>query len=145
MPAAPERECDTPNETIDTGDQVVTRAELAALVADLAQLTNRQRSALTMRELNGLSHVEIASALSISPNAAKQAIFEARSALNDFAAGRDLACTRVEELVRVGDRRRLRAKAVRAHLRDCLITIPWEGLKLSAGDPAIPVTVAPTA
>ncbi|GHJ45711.1 nicotinate phosphoribosyltransferase [Catellatospora sp. TT07R-123] len=33
----------------------------------------------------------------------------------------------------------------RAHLRDCLITIPWEGLKLSAGDPAIPVTVAPTA
>ncbi|GAB4049759.1 nicotinate phosphoribosyltransferase [Catellatospora paridis] len=29
----------------------------------------------------------------------------------------------------------------RAHLRDCLITIPWEGLKLSAGDPAVPVTV----
>jgi nicotinate phosphoribosyltransferase len=27
----------------------------------------------------------------------------------------------------------------RAHLRDCLISIPWEGLKLSAGDPAIPV------
>ncbi|GAA1402536.1 nicotinate phosphoribosyltransferase [Catellatospora coxensis] len=29
----------------------------------------------------------------------------------------------------------------RAHLRDCLITIPWEGLKLSAGDPAVHVTV----
>jgi nicotinate phosphoribosyltransferase len=29
----------------------------------------------------------------------------------------------------------------RAHLRQCLISIPWEGLKLSAGDPAIPVTV----
>lgn len=29
----------------------------------------------------------------------------------------------------------------RTHLRDCLITIPWEGLKLSAGDPAVPVTV----
>jgi nicotinate phosphoribosyltransferase len=28
----------------------------------------------------------------------------------------------------------------RDHLRDCLISIPWEGLKLSAGDPAIPVT-----
>jgi nicotinate phosphoribosyltransferase len=27
----------------------------------------------------------------------------------------------------------------RQHLRDCLISIPWEGLKLSAGDPAIPV------
>ncbi|MEV4706396.1 nicotinate phosphoribosyltransferase [Actinoplanes sp. NPDC049316] len=29
----------------------------------------------------------------------------------------------------------------RDHLRQCLISIPWEGLKLSAGDPAIPVTV----
>ncbi|GGK87166.1 nicotinate phosphoribosyltransferase [Mangrovihabitans endophyticus] len=28
----------------------------------------------------------------------------------------------------------------REHLRQCLISIPWEGLKLSAGDPAIPVT-----
>jgi nicotinate phosphoribosyltransferase len=33
----------------------------------------------------------------------------------------------------------------RDHLRQCLISIPWEGLKLSAGDPAIPVTVVPTA
>jgi nicotinate phosphoribosyltransferase len=33
----------------------------------------------------------------------------------------------------------------REHLRQCLISIPWEGLKLSAGDPAIPVTVIPTA
>jgi nicotinate phosphoribosyltransferase len=32
----------------------------------------------------------------------------------------------------------------RAHLRQCLISIPWEGLKLSAGDPAIPVVVIPT-
>jgi len=33
----------------------------------------------------------------------------------------------------------------REHLRQCLISIPWEGLKLSAGDPAIPVTMVPTA
>jgi len=33
----------------------------------------------------------------------------------------------------------------RGHLRQCLISIPWEGLKLSAGDPAIPVTIVPTA
>jgi nicotinate phosphoribosyltransferase len=29
----------------------------------------------------------------------------------------------------------------REHLRNNLISIPWEGLKLSAGDPAIPVTI----
>ncbi|HYN95521.1 MAG TPA: nicotinate phosphoribosyltransferase, partial [Pilimelia sp.] len=31
----------------------------------------------------------------------------------------------------------------REHLRQALISIPWEGLKLSAGDPAVPVTVVP--
>jgi nicotinate phosphoribosyltransferase len=31
----------------------------------------------------------------------------------------------------------------RERLRDALISIPWEGLKLSAGDPAIPVTIVP--
>lgn len=29
----------------------------------------------------------------------------------------------------------------RAHLAECLVSIPWDGLKLSAGDPAIPVTM----
>ena len=33
----------------------------------------------------------------------------------------------------------------REHLREALISIPWEGLKLSAGDPAITVTVVPSA
>jgi nicotinate phosphoribosyltransferase len=31
----------------------------------------------------------------------------------------------------------------RERLHDALISIPWEGLKLSAGDPAVPVTVIP--
>jgi nicotinate phosphoribosyltransferase len=31
----------------------------------------------------------------------------------------------------------------RERLHDALISIPWEGLKLSAGDPAIPVTIVP--
>jgi nicotinate phosphoribosyltransferase len=31
----------------------------------------------------------------------------------------------------------------RERLHQALICIPWEGLKLSAGDPAVPVTVIP--
>jgi nicotinate phosphoribosyltransferase len=31
----------------------------------------------------------------------------------------------------------------REHLREALISIPWEGLRLTAGDPAIPVTMVP--
>jgi nicotinate phosphoribosyltransferase len=33
----------------------------------------------------------------------------------------------------------------REHLRNCLISIPWEGLKLSQGEPAIPVICVPCA
>jgi nicotinate phosphoribosyltransferase len=45
--------------------------------------------------------------------------------------------------VRAGEPVAERASLVdsRAHMRDCLIAIPWEGLKLSAGDPAIPVVM----
>lgn len=95
------------------------RPDLGQLVADLDRLTERQRAALVMRELNGLSHADIAAALSISANAAKQAIFEARDALHTFAAGRERDCPGVAALIEGRDWRRLRARAVRAHLDDC--------------------------
>src|SRR5438874_5582389 len=53
------------------------RQRLAQLVADLQELPERQRGALVMRELNGLSHEELAQALGISVGAAKQTVFEA--------------------------------------------------------------------
>ena len=46
--------------------RVEERSRLATLVADLDELPERQRSALVMRELSGLSHEEIAGALEIS-------------------------------------------------------------------------------
>jgi len=103
----------------DVADGVQSRAELAALVEDLAALTERQRSALVMRELSGLSHAEIGLALGVNTNAAKQAIFEARAVLHAFATGRSLACEHLETLIAAGDGRRLRAKTVRSHLRHC--------------------------
>jgi RNA polymerase sigma factor (sigma-70 family) len=57
------------------------RAELGTLLADLAELPERQRGALVMRELSGLGHEEIAAAFGITTGAAKQTIFEARRAL----------------------------------------------------------------
>ena len=41
-------------------DRVLEREELRALQLDLADLPDRQRAALVLRELNGLSHAEIA-------------------------------------------------------------------------------------
>src|SRR5947199_7509939 len=54
-------------------DRVLEREALRLLRTDLAGLTQRQRWALVLRELNGLSHDEIAAALDTSPAMVKQA------------------------------------------------------------------------
>jgi RNA polymerase sigma factor (sigma-70 family) len=95
------------------------RARVALLLTDLQQLPERQRGALLMRELSGLSHEEIAVALGTSVGVAKQAIFEARHGLLEFAEGRSMRCEDVRRMVSDGDRRVLRGRRVRAHLSDC--------------------------
>jgi RNA polymerase sigma factor (sigma-70 family) len=66
-------------------EQAAERERLERLVSDLRELSDRQRGALVMRELSGLTHEDIACALDISIGAAKQAVFEARRALAEFA------------------------------------------------------------
>ncbi len=69
------------------------RERFALLVADLLTLPERQRGALVMRELSGLSHEEIAIALGSSAGSVKQTIFEARRSLHNLAEGRARALT----------------------------------------------------
>jgi RNA polymerase sigma factor (sigma-70 family) len=57
------------------------RAEIATLTARMRALPENQRAALVMRELEGMSHEEIAAALGISGGAARQAISRARTAV----------------------------------------------------------------
>jgi RNA polymerase sigma factor (sigma-70 family) len=59
------------------------REELTELMERLRALPEPQRAALVMRELEGLSHEEIAVALGVSGGAARQAIYRARAALRD--------------------------------------------------------------
>ncbi len=59
------------------------REELTELMDRLRALPEPQRAALVMRELEGLSHEEIAAALGVSGGAARQAIYRARAALRD--------------------------------------------------------------
>src|SRR5439155_1764072 len=91
-------------------DQALERARLELLMRDLRELGDRQRGALLMRELNGLSHEEIALALGLSLGAAKQAIFEARRALLDLAEGRAMPCEQMRRMISDGDGRVLRAR-----------------------------------
>jgi RNA polymerase sigma factor (sigma-70 family) len=108
---------ETPGGSVE--DQVEGRARLSQLVADMRELPERQRAALLMRELSGLSHEDISLALETSVGNAKQTIFEARHSLLEFAEGRAMACEAVRRTVSDGDGRALRGRRVRAHLREC--------------------------
>jgi RNA polymerase sigma factor (sigma-70 family) len=124
------------------------RARLELLLADLAQLSERARAALVMRELSGLSHEEVAAALQISVGAAKQAIFEARRALFELAEGRAMTCNEVSRMLSDGDRRVLRGRQVRAHLRGCAscsafaASMPTRQAQLRVLSPALPPAAA---
>jgi RNA polymerase sigma factor (sigma-70 family) len=61
------------------------RAEMADLLDRLRALPDPQRTAIVMRELEGLSHEEIAAHLGVTGNAARQTIYRARRALRDGA------------------------------------------------------------
>ena len=66
-------------------EELEQREELADLIKRLQALPEPQRAAIVMRELEGLSHDEIAAALGLSGGAARQAIYRARQALRDGA------------------------------------------------------------
>src|SRR5437016_2615236 len=104
------------------------RARLATLVSDLHALAERQRAVLVMRELSGLSLQEIAGALSISPGAAKQALFEARCALQDFAEGRTMDCEQARKLLSDADGRVLRGRKIRAPRCECRACREFESM-----------------
>ena len=109
----------SPGDDAEMEDRVSEREELRVLRHDLADLPDRQRAALVLRELNGLSHAEIGTVLELSPAAVKQAIFEARTALFSCREGREMACHDVRRMLSDGDGRVLRGRGVRAHLRSC--------------------------
>jgi RNA polymerase sigma factor (sigma-70 family) len=125
-------------------DTALQRERLARLVADVLVLPERQRAALVMRELSGLSHEEIAVALECSAGAAKQTIFEARQALAELEEGRAMSCDEICRKISDGDRRALRGRKVRAHLQGCAAcatfaeAIPARTAELRALAPVLP-------
>ncbi len=66
-------------------EEVEQRAELTDLIERLQALPEPQRAAIVMRELEGLSHEEIAAALGVTGGAARQTIHRARRALRNGA------------------------------------------------------------
>lgn len=99
--------------------ELIAREHLRELVDDIAALPERQRTAVMLHDVAGLPHEDLARELQTTPGAARQTLAAARSSLRDAAAGREVPCDDVRRLLRGGDRRRLRARPMKAHLRAC--------------------------
>ncbi len=129
-------------------EQVEERQRLQLLLADLRELPDRQRGALVMRELSGLSHDDIGIALGTSVGTAKQTIFEARRSLAEFAEGRAMSCEDIRRSISDADGRGMRSRRIRAHLRDCsgcaafADAITERRVQLRAIAPPLPVAAA---
>ncbi len=92
-PSAPDRE--------QPAERAEQRAELAWLLAAMAELPERQREALLLKEMGGLSHDRIADELGTTVSATKKLISRGRDGIDQAAAtggfgrprrlGRDLA------------------------------------------------------
>ncbi|HEV2775655.1 MAG TPA: RNA polymerase sigma factor, partial [Solirubrobacteraceae bacterium] len=98
---------------------IESRDRLRSLAADLTELSEQGRGALLMRELGGLEFAEIAAALGVSAAAAKQSVYESRCVLQALQEGRAMDCDVVRRTLSDGDRRMLRGKQLRGHLRSC--------------------------
>lgn len=118
------------------------REGLRQLVEDLGRLPERQRGALLMRELGGLSYDEVGGALEMSVGAAQQAVYEARLGLRDLEEGRDMECDSARRSLSARDRRLLRGRRLRAHLRACSSCAAF-GKDLEARPVAVAALVPP--
>lgn len=110
-----------PPEDAGAEDSLEERMRAHAIIADLSLLGEQQRAAVALRELNGLSHAEIGAALSISESAAKQAVYEGRVALQEIEEGREMRCPEVQRTLSANDRRLVKGRRVRSHLRSCAV------------------------
>jgi RNA polymerase sigma factor (sigma-70 family) len=99
--------------------QAESRGRLRQLVIDLQSLPDRQRSALVMRELSDLDYDAIGAALDATPAGARQAVYEARVALEDLREGREMNCEAARLAISQRDGRIMRGRRIRAHLRGC--------------------------
>jgi RNA polymerase sigma factor (sigma-70 family) len=106
-------EHDPPNET-------ERREDLRRLVQDVQRLPEQQRSALLMREMDGLTYAELADALRTSIPAIKSLLVRARIGLVEAGEARDTACADIRSELTLAHGRGVRASGrSRRHLRDC--------------------------
>jgi RNA polymerase sigma factor (sigma-70 family) len=104
----------------DPLEEAERREDLRRLVADVRRLPEQQRSALLMREMEGLTYKELSEALVVSIPAVKSLLVRARIGLVEAIEARDAACDDIRLDIAAAIDRGVRASGrARRHMREC--------------------------
>ena len=96
------------------------REDLRRLVADVGRLPDQQRSALLMREIDGMSYADLAAALDVTVPAVKSLLVRARIGLVEAAEARNTNCEEIRgDLMGAYDRGVKASGRARKHMREC--------------------------
>jgi RNA polymerase sigma factor (sigma-70 family) len=98
---------------------VERRADLQALLGDIAQLPDDQRAALLLAELGDLSHDEIAASLDVRRDKVKALVYQARTSLMTAREARDTDCRAIQEQLATMRGADLRRVTLRKHVAMC--------------------------
>jgi RNA polymerase sigma factor (sigma-70 family) len=104
----------------DPVEEAQRRDDLRRLVEDVGRLPEQQRSALLMREIDGMTYAELASALDVTVPAVKSLLVRARVGLVEAIEARDADCGEIRaDLLRSYDRGVKASGRARRHMRSC--------------------------
>ena len=104
----------------DPVEDAQRREDLQRLVTDVGRLPDQQRSALLMREIDGMSYADLAGALDVTVPAVKSLLVRARLGLVEAAEARSTDCAVIrEDLASAYDRGVKASGRARRHMREC--------------------------
>ncbi|HEY6763006.1 MAG TPA: sigma-70 family RNA polymerase sigma factor [Baekduia sp.] len=125
--------------------QLVQRDRIGATLGDLAALPELQRHALVRRELDGLTHEQVATELGITPGASRSLVYRAREALTRADAARHARCEDVRfALLKAYDERRRAPVGALRHAATCSACRTFRA-ELKSGRRALGALVPPLA
>src|SRR4051812_20494195 len=104
----------------DPIEEAQRREDLRRLVQDVGRLPEQQRSALLMREIDGMSYADLAVALEVTVPAVKSLLVRARMGLVEAIEAREADCGEIrDDLLRAYDRGVKASGRARKHMRSC--------------------------
>jgi RNA polymerase sigma factor (sigma-70 family) len=103
----------------DPFKELELREEVRHTLEGLRELPERQRAALVLAEMHGLSQAEVGVVLGVAAEKVKAYVYQARSHLISARRARDADCVEIREELATARGAALRRQRLRGHVRSC--------------------------